>query len=99
MLARMTMAADSFDAVERQQLCDLFVELGPDAPTLLVPWSTRELAAHLVLREHDYRAAPGLVIPGSWHQFAERQTAKLAQRDYATLVDQIRSGPRGVFRI
>src|SRR6478609_8619122 len=53
-----------FDAVERQQLCDLLVELGPDSPTLLEAWSTRDLAAHLVLREHDHLAAPGLVLPG-----------------------------------
>ena len=64
-----------FDALERQQLCDLFVELGPDAPTLLEPWSTRDLAAHLVLREHDYLAAPGLVLPGRWHRLAARRTA------------------------
>src|SRR5437667_638875 len=64
-----------FDALERQQLCDLFVELGPDAPTLLEPWSTRDLAAHLVLREHDHLAAPGLVLPGPWHRFAAKRAA------------------------
>jgi hypothetical protein len=30
-------------------LCDLFEELGPDAPTLLGAWTTRDLAAHVVL--------------------------------------------------
>jgi uncharacterized protein (TIGR03085 family) len=89
-----------FDAPERQQLCDLFVELGPDAPTLLEPWRTRELAAHLVLREHDYLAAPGLVLPGRWHRFAERRTAELAEKDFASLVNEVRSGPPpGFFRI
>jgi len=47
-----------FDAVERAQLSDLFDELGPEAPTLLAPWTTRDLAAHLVLRERDYLAGP-----------------------------------------
>ena len=90
----------TFDAVERQQLCELFVALGPDAPTLLEPWTTRDIAAHLVLREHDYLAAPGLVFPGRWHRFAETRTAKLAERDFASLVDQVRSGPPvGFFRI
>src|SRR5262249_6128699 len=42
-----------FDAIERQRLCDLLDELGPRAPTLLGPWTTQDLAAHLVLREHD----------------------------------------------
>ena len=88
------------DALERQQLCDLLVELGPDAPTVLDPWSTHELAAHLVLREHDYLAAPGLVLPGPWHHFAARRTAELGERDFASLVDQVRSGPPpGFFRI
>jgi uncharacterized protein (TIGR03085 family) len=89
-----------FDALERRQLCDLFVELGPDASTLLEPWSTRDLAAHLVLREHDYLAAPGLVIPGPWHRFAERRANRLTERSFATLVHQVRSGPPpGFFRI
>jgi hypothetical protein len=41
----------------------LFGELGPGAPTLLTPWTTRDLAAHLVLRERDYLAGPGLSCP------------------------------------
>jgi hypothetical protein len=60
------MANALFDAIERKQLADLFDELGPNAPTLLDPWTTRDLASHLVLREHDYLAAPGLVLPGAW---------------------------------
>jgi hypothetical protein len=44
------------DGVEREDLCDLMHELGSDAPTLLGPWTTHDLAAHLVLREHDLRA-------------------------------------------
>jgi uncharacterized protein (TIGR03085 family) len=94
------MAEVLFDALERRQLCDLFVDLGPDAPTLLEPWTTHDLAAHLVLREHDYVAAPGLVLPGRWHGFAERRSAKLAEQEFASLVDQVRSGPPpGFFRI
>jgi hypothetical protein len=37
----------AFDAQERHELCDLFVELGPTAPTLLEGWTTRDLAAGL----------------------------------------------------
>ena len=88
------------DAIERERLCDLMIELGPEAPTLLEPWTTRDLAAHLVIREHDYRAAPGLVVPGAWGRFAERHRKALTRRDYATLVMTIRSGPPfGFFRI
>ena len=89
----------SFDAIEREGLCELMNELGPEAPTLLEPWTTRDLAAHLVIREHDYSAAPGLVVPGAWGRFAERRRKALAGRDYATLLMTIRSGPpRGFFR-
>jgi uncharacterized protein (TIGR03085 family) len=94
------MADALFDAIERKQLADLLDELGPDAPTLLDPWTTRDLASHLVLRERDFVAAPGLVIPGAWGRFAERRTAVLAHRDFSWLVATIRSGPPpGFFRI
>lgn len=89
-----------FDAVERAELCDLFDGLGPDAPTLLEPWTTRDLAAHLVLREHDPVAGPGLVLPGPWSRLAERRRRALAARNFAQLVATIRSGPPpGLFRV
>jgi uncharacterized protein (TIGR03085 family) len=89
-----------FDDVERAQLSDLLDELGPEAPTLLEPWTTRDLAAHLVLREHDHLAGPGLVLPGAWGRFAERRRRALALSDFAGLVTTFRSGPPpGFFRI
>ena len=94
------MTGPFLDAIERDGLCDLMHELGPEAPTLLDPWTTRDLAAHLVLRERDSLAAPGLVVPGAWGRLAERRRKELTQRDYATLLTTIRSGPpRGFFRI
>jgi uncharacterized protein (TIGR03085 family) len=94
------MANPLFDTVERRQLGELFDELGPDAPTLLEPWTARDLAAHLVLRERDYLAAPGLVVPGAWGRFAERRRKALARKDFPWLVATIRSGPpRGFFRL
>ena len=87
------------DAVERILTADLFDELGPEAPTLLAPCTTRDLAAHLVLREHDRLAAPGLVLPGVWSRFAERRRKALALNDFSALVATIRSGPPpGFFR-
>jgi len=94
------MGGVDFDAVERAQLCDLFDELGPRAPTLLAPWTTHDLAAHLLLRERDYLAGPGLVLPGAWGRLAERRRRALAQRDFARLTASIRSGPPpGFFRV
>jgi uncharacterized protein (TIGR03085 family) len=89
-----------FDTIERAQLCDLFEELSSEAPTLLAPWTTRDLDAHLVLREHDHLAAPGLVLPGAWGRFAEQRRRALASRSFSWLVATIRSGPPpGFFRI
>jgi uncharacterized protein (TIGR03085 family) len=94
------MTGSPLDAAERARLSDLLDELGPDAPTLLPPWTTRDLAAHLVLRERDYVAGPGLVVPGAWARLAERHQRALALRDFAGLVATFRSGPPpGVFRI
>jgi uncharacterized protein (TIGR03085 family) len=81
------------------QLADLLAELGPAAPTLLPPWTTRDIAAHLVLRERDPLADPGLVLPGAWTRLAARRQEALAQRDFTWLVATLRSGPSpGFFR-
>jgi len=90
-----------FDAQERQRICDVFDALGPSAATLLDGWTTHDLAAHLVVREHDLVAAPCLVLPGPFERFAERRRKRLAERHgFAFLVDRIRSGPPpGFFRI
>ena len=89
-----------FDTIEREQLCDLLEDLGPEAPTLLEPWTTRDLVAHLVLREHDLVAAPGLVIPGAWARAAERRRQTRTSSSFTGLVSTVRAGPPpGFFRI
>jgi uncharacterized protein (TIGR03085 family) len=94
------MTGPLFDAAERAQLSDLLDELGPGAPTLLTPWTTRDIAAHLVLRERDSFAGPGLVLPGAWSRLAEQRRRALALRDFTWLVATFRSGPPpGFFRI
>ena len=89
------------DTQERLGLCDLLDEVGPSVPTLLEGWTAHDLAAHLVLREHDLVAGPCLVLPGPFQRFAEWRRARLAQsKDFAWLVARIRSGPPiGFFRI
>lgn len=47
--------SEPIDVRERRELCDLLLELGPDAPTLCEGWNTADIAAHLVLREHFKR--------------------------------------------
>jgi uncharacterized protein (TIGR03085 family) len=94
------MAGPPFDASERAQLCGLLGELGPRAPTLLAPWTARDVAAHLVLRERDPLAGPGLVLPGAWRRLAQQRQNALAHRDFSWLVATLRSGPPpGFFRL
>ncbi len=67
------------DEQERLQLCDLLDELGPDAPTLCAGWTTADMAAHLVLREHFRR----------WGD--ERRAAEKA-KGYPQVVSRLRAG-------
>lgn len=77
---------------ERERLADLLAEAGPDAPTLCGGWLTRDLAAHLVVRERRPDAALGLVIPplAGWTAKVERRYAAVP---YPRLVEDFRSGP------
>ena len=79
-------------AAERALLCDLFIEVGPDAPTRSGEWTTRDLAAHLVIRERRPDAAPGIVVP-ALAGYTERVQRAEAERPYTEIVDRVRSGP------
>lgn len=77
---------------ERQALCDLLLEYGPDAPTLCSGWSTHQLAGHLVAREARPDAALGITFSpmSSWTAKVEQQ---YSERPYAELVEAVRTGP------
>jgi uncharacterized protein (TIGR03085 family) len=77
---------------ERAALCELFLDLGPDAPTLCTGWRTRDLAAHLVLRERRPDAAPGILL-APLAGYTKRVQDGFARRPWAELVDLVRSGP------
>ncbi|MFD6567413.1 TIGR03085 family metal-binding protein [Micromonospora profundi] len=77
---------------ERQSLADLLLALGPDAPTINEGWATRDLAAHLVLRERRPDAAGGLLLP-PLRAYAERVRLQIAARPYPELVTQVRRPP------
>src|SRR6201990_929191 len=47
---------------ERAALVEIHRAVGPDAPTLCEGWTTRDLVAHLVVRERRPDALPGLVF-------------------------------------
>ncbi|MER7003505.1 TIGR03085 family metal-binding protein [Dactylosporangium sp. NPDC000555] len=80
----------SFARAERAALADALLAAGPDAPTLCEGWATRDLAAHLVLRERRPDAAAGILIkPVAGH--TKKVQDRLAAGDYAALVEKVRT--------
>jgi len=84
---------DSVARLERTALCDLFLTVGPEHPTLCGDWTTRDLAAHLLVRERRPDAALGIVAkPLAGH--GERVRAETAEQPYESLVRRLRTPPR-----
>jgi len=87
------MASDTIPARrERAELCDLFLELGPDEPTLCGDWTTRHLAAHLVVRERRPDAAVGIIV-SKLSGYTDKVQSGVADTDWTELVHTVRSGP------
>lgn len=79
-------------AIERQALCDTLDRIGPTAPTLCDPWSTAELAAHLVIRDSRPDLTAGMWIP-PLAGCLDDAMAEYATKPWAELVHLVRSGP------
>jgi uncharacterized protein (TIGR03085 family) len=78
---------------ERLALAALLSETGPDAPTLCAGWQTRDLAAHVVLRERRPDAGTGM-IGGPLAGYTERlQRRYLKRYSYAELIEMFAAGP------
>lgn len=83
----------SYARDERAALCALLDETGPAAPTLCEGWTTLDLAAHLVLREHRPDAGAG-ILGGPLAGYTRRVQRGLGRRTpYPRLVEIIRTGP------
>lgn len=76
----------------RRTLCEVFEDVGPDAPTLCEGWSTRDLAAHLVVRETRPDAAAGILVKAA-SAHGDRVRERVGARPWSRLVDDVRSGP------
>ncbi|MDG4864542.1 TIGR03085 family metal-binding protein [Streptomyces sp. T-3] len=77
---------------ERLLLADLLEAAGPEAPTLCEGWKTRDLAAHVVVRERRADAAGGLVIKALADRL-KRVQDEFAEKPYEELIQLIRTGP------
>src|SRR4029450_12905159 len=82
----------SYAQQERDAICDSFLRLGPDAPTIDDPWLARDLAAHLVIRDSRPDLSAGQYIPALRPRLDEAMR-DLAATDYEALVERVRKGP------
>jgi uncharacterized protein (TIGR03085 family) len=78
--------------VERGALCDLLLAVGPDQPTLCTGWSTRDLAAHLLIRDRRPDAAAGILVKPLRARM-ERIRLAAAARPYPETVAKVRNPP------
>lgn len=79
---------------ERQLLCDLFESAGDASPTLCEGWVTRDLAAHLVLRERRPDAAPGIIVHlPVMSRYSEKVHQRIAAQPWPDLIRTVRDGP------
>ncbi|GFG67452.1 TIGR03085 family protein [Mycobacterium kubicae] len=78
---------------ERAALVETILAAGPEAPTLCEGWTTRDLAAHLVIREYRLDAAPGILIPFFADHTEKVQNQVAQQTEWEELVGKIASGP------
>lgn len=79
-------------SLERRQFADDLAAAGPDAPTLCEGWTTRDLAAHVLVRERRPDAAVGILV-SALSGYTDKVQAKTADDDWGDLVERVRSGP------
>jgi len=82
----------TFAKRERLLLADLLETAGPDAPTLCEGWRTRDLAAHVVVRERRPDAAGGALIKPLAARL-DKVLQEYAAKPYEELIQLIRTGP------
>jgi uncharacterized protein (TIGR03085 family) len=78
---------------ERAALVEILRAVGPDAPTLCEGWTTRDLVAHLLVRERRPDAVPGLVFGPLASYTARLQNRLTTSTKWEDLVDLFASGP------
>jgi uncharacterized protein (TIGR03085 family) len=78
---------------ERAALVEIMRAVGPDAPTLCEGWTTRDLTAHLVVRERRPDALPGLLFRPLASYTARVQNQLTTSTKWEDLVELFASGP------
>ncbi|MFD8915225.1 TIGR03085 family metal-binding protein [Streptomyces sp. NPDC059575] len=82
----------TFAKRERLLFADLLETAGPEAPTLCEGWTTRDLAAHVVVRERRPDATAGQFVKQLAPRL-DRVMEEYAAKPYSELIQLIRTGP------
>jgi len=82
----------SLAAAERAALADTLDGTGPERPTLAAGWRTRDLLAHLLVRERQPWIAPAILVP-ALAPVVEKAMCSYADQPWGELVHQFRTGP------
>lgn len=83
----MTIARD-----ERAALVSTLHSVGPDAPTLCEGWTTRDLTAHMIVREYRLDAMPGILITALAGRTQSAQD-RAARDDWEAMLAKFAAGP------
>lgn len=78
---------------ERAALVDAMRAMGPDAPTLCEGWKTRDLAAHLYIREYRPDATAGIAVPALARYTEKVQNRAAETTEWNAMLDKIAGGP------
>ncbi len=76
---------------EREQLCDIALQVGEDQPTLSGEWDVKDLVVHLLVRERSPAAAGIVLSPLS--PLTDLESRRFAARPFNQLVEKLRHGP------
>jgi uncharacterized protein (TIGR03085 family) len=89
----------SWAAHERAELVDALTELGPDAPTLCEGWLTKDMAAHVYVRERRPDASLGVLPLGPISRYTDRvMESVLEAQGYDGLLRKLRE-PAPILRV
>lgn len=84
---------------ERDESCDLMLEVGPEGPTLDEGWEVLDLAGHLVARERDLWATPGVMWGGVFEKAMDKAMERRRRQGLEHLVKLIRNGPPPLWKL
>ncbi len=78
--------------VERRELCDIALQVGArTSPRCAGDWTVKDLVVHLLLRERSPAAVGIAVAPLA--KLTDLEMARMGRRDFAVLVERLRTGP------